>query len=91
MKPEVITTSKEVTIKEEKKAIQIKPLKMTMQETEDLLGRGKIKTVVKEDNSQLRYTKTEELVIVGSEPLMSDTYTSDESYGDYSEPETSEA
>ena len=64
---------------------------MTMQETEDLLGRGKIKTVVKEDNSQLRYTKTEELVIVGSEPLMSDTYTSDESYGDYSEPETSEA
>ena len=49
LKQEVIPTSEGVTMKEEKKGVKMKPLKMTLHEAEDLLRRVKMKTVVKED------------------------------------------
>ena len=90
LKQEVIPTSEGVTMKEEKKGVKMKPLKMTLHEAEDLLWRVKMKTVVKEDYSKLRLKNNEEMVNDGRKPLMSDNFSSKESSDEESEPETSE-
>jgi rubrerythrin len=77
-------------MKEEKKGVKMKPLKMTMHGAEDLVGRVKIKTFVKEAYSELRLKNNEEMVNDGRKPVMGDNSSSKESSDEESKPVTSE-